>query len=184
MPRYQSILTTALLALALALLCALIPGSATAASCSGADKSPRHISSKTAGKAVVCLINKKRRHHGLKALKPNRDLTQAARGHTRSMQKSNCFSHLCPGEAILAGRYERSDYLPCGCSWGAAENIAWGPGHDGSPRKIVKAWMHSSEHRHNILGSYDHIGAGVKWGSPSSRHADAGTYTVDFGYKR
>lgn len=184
MPRFQSILTTTLLALAFALLGTALTESASAASCSGADKSPRHISSKTAGKAVVCLINKKRRHHGLKALKPHRDLTQAARAHTRQMQKSNCFSHLCPGEAVLSGRYERSDYLPCGCNWGAAENIAWGSGKDGSPRKIVKAWMHSSGHRHNILGSFDHIGAGVKWGSPTRRHANAGTYTVNFGYRR
>ncbi len=184
MTRFQSTVTAVVLAVAIVFLSAALAESASAASCSGADKSPRRISSKTAGKAIVCLINKKRRSHGLKPLKSQRNLTQAARAHTRRMQRSNCFSHACPGEAVLSGRYARSDYLPCGCRWGAAENIAWGPNHDGSPRKIVKAWMRSSEHRHNILGPFDHVGAGVKWGSPTSRHANAGTYTVDFGYRR
>jgi uncharacterized protein YkwD len=184
MRRSQTLLITLFVAAAVLIFGTAAPRDASAASCTGADKKPRQISSKTAGKVVVCLINKKRRHHGLKALKRNRDLTKAARSHTQSMQKSNCFSHLCPGEASLAGRYQRASYLPCGCSWGASENIAWGQDGSGSPRRIVKAWMHSSEHRHNILGSYDHIGAGVKWGSPSSRRDRAGTYTVDFGFKR
>ena len=177
-------LTLTLAILAGALLAALAPGRAAAASCTGADKSPRQISSKTAAKAVLCLVNKKRRHHGLGSLKKKADLTTAARGHTRKMQKTNCFSHVCPGERSLTGRYQRSRYLPCGCSWGAAENIAWGPGRSGSPRRIVKAWMNSSEHRRNILGSYDHAGVGVKWGSPSKRRSHAGTYTIDFGFKR
>ncbi|MEZ5156813.1 MAG: CAP domain-containing protein [Solirubrobacterales bacterium] len=166
------------------LLTAFAPGRAEAASCSGGDKHPRQISSKTAAKVVVCLVNKKRRHHGMRPLKKSSDLMNAARGHTRKMQKTNCFSHNCPGERSLSGRYERARYLPCGCSWGAGENIGWGPGRKGSPRQIVKAWMHSPEHRRNILGSFDHVGVGVKWGSPSRRHSKAGTYTMDFGYKR
>lgn len=44
--------------------------------------------------------------------------------------------------------------------------------------------MGSSSHRANILGSYEHVGAGVRWGSPNSRGSQAGTYTLDFGYKR
>ena len=44
--------------------------------------------------------------------------------------------------------------------------------------------MHSSGHRANILGSFDHVGVGVRWGSPARRSTKAGTYTMDFGYKR
>ncbi len=100
------------------------------------------------------------------------------------MQKTDCFDHVCPGEAQLTGRYQRADYLPCNCSWGAGENIGWGAGGKGSPRKIVKAWMNSPPHRANILGSFEHAGAGVRWGSPNHRGSHAGTYTLDFGYKR
>ena len=40
-------------------------------------------------------------------------------------------------------------------------------------------------HRSNILnGSYRDVGVGVVWGSPNKRGASAGTYTLDFGYRR
>ena len=80
----------------------------------------------------------------------------------------------------------RTGYLPCNCSWGIAENIAYGSGGAGSPRGIVAAWMHSPEHRANILnGSYRHIGVAADSGTPvTGRQRDAATYTTDFGYKR
>lgn len=157
---------------------------AIAAGCPGADQAPRKISSKQAGKVVVCLVNKKRRKHGLSKLHYSPELSRAARNHSKRMQKTDCFDHVCPGEAALTGRFQRVKYLPCSCSWGVAENIAWGPGSKGSPRRIVKAWMGSPMHRSNILGSYEHAGAGVRWGSPNHRGSKAGTYTLDFGYKR
>ncbi len=160
------------------------PESALAAGCPGADKGPRKISSKKAAELVVCLVNKQRSKRGMSKLSYNRELAGAARSHSKQMQKTDCFDHICPGEAALAGRYQRSDYLPCSCSWGIGENIAWGSGGKGSPRWIVKAWMGSSMHRANILGSYEHAAAGVRWGSPQHRSAHAGTYTLDFGYKR
>jgi uncharacterized protein YkwD len=160
------------------------PATALAAGCPGADKGPRKMSSKRAAKIVVCLLNKQRKKRGKGHVSGHGQLAEAARGHSRRMQRADCFSHECPGEAPLTKRYQRSDYLPCKCSWGAAENIAWGAGRKGSPRKIVDAWMHSPPHRANILGSYEHVGVGVRWGSPSKRKARAGTYTLDFGYKR
>lgn len=172
------------IALALAALALAAPQDAAAAACKGSDKGPRKISNKTAAKAVACLVNKERRKHGKSRMKVHSDLDRAARGHSEAMQKSNCFQHQCPGEPDIVGRYTRADYLPCRCSWGAAENIGWGPGSKGTPRKIVDAWMKSSEHRANILGSFDHIGVGVRWGSPTKRSSNAGTYTLNFGYKR
>lgn len=159
-------------------------GPALAAGCPGADKGPRQISNKTAAKAVACLVNKKRRSHGKRPFNFRRNLARAARSHSKRMQKTDCFDHVCPGERSLPGRYERADYLPCSCSWGAAENIAWGAGRNGTPRKIVKAWMHSHSHRVNILGNFEDVGVGVRWGSPNKRGAHAGTYTLDFGFKR
>lgn len=162
------------------------PESASAeVGCPGAGLGPRRISSRRATNLVVCLVNRARARRGLERLGHRDELSGAARRHSRRMQRTDCFDHVCPGEPALAGRYERADYIPCGCSWGAAENIAWGPGHKGSPRKIVRAWMHSSPHRANILnGSYEHVGVGVRWGSPQHRHSKAGTYTLDFGYRR
>ena len=47
----------------------------------------------------------------------------------------------------------RFGYLRRGC-WRAGENIAWGTGSVGTVRAIFRAWLHSSGHRENILGTY------------------------------
>lgn len=171
---------------ALLVALAILPGSAGAAQCKGGDASPGQLSGKRAAKAVLCLINKERRGHGDRALKRQHEQTKAAAKHNRRMVRKRCFSHQCPGESDLTGRLTKARYLPCSCSWGIAENIAYGSGRSGSPRGIVEAWMHSAEHRANILnGSYQHIGVAVTSGTPAGgADRDAATYTTDFGYKR
>ena len=44
-------------------------------------------------------------------------------------------------------------YLAARC-WRAGENIAWGTGNYASVRSIFVAWLHSPEHRANLLGRY------------------------------
>jgi uncharacterized protein YkwD len=172
----------ALIALALALL----PGQAGAAQCKGGDASPVKLGDKRAAKAVLCLINKQRRRHHLKPLRRQREQAKAARGHNDLMVRRRCFSHECPGEPDLVGRLTKSGYLPCGCSWGVGENIAYGTGGGGSPRSIVDMWMHSAPHRANILnGSFRHIGVAASSGTPAGGRArKSATYTPDFGYRR
>ena len=175
--------------LALAALClalALLAGNAAAAQCKGGDASPAKLGNKRMAKAVFCLVNKERRRHHLRPLHRQRQQSKAARAHNRRMVRDRCFSHECPGERDLTGRLTKVGYLPCNCSWGIAENIGYGSGGSGSPRGIVAAWMHSPEHRANILnGSYRHIGVAAEGGTPvAGRQRDAATYTTDFGYKR
>ena len=178
-------LALAALAITFALMCATAPN-AGAAQCKGGDSSLGKINERTAEKAVVCLINKERHGAGKRPLKRHDEQTRAARDHSDIMIRKRCFSHQCPGEKDLTGRLTKADYLPCGCSWGIAENIAYGSGSRGSPRSIVDAWMNSPGHRVNILnGSYQHIGVGVSRGSPfAARDRDSGTYTAVFGYRR
>lgn len=166
---------------ALALAAAPSPASAR---CQNGSADPRTVTGTTAAKATICLINEKRADRGLRRLSPQRNLGRAALGHTKAMQSKNCFDHECPGEPSLNGRLQRANYIPCGCSWGTGEAIAWGRGENGDPKSIVKAWMKSSYHRSLILTpSFEHIGVGVSWGSPSKRAARAGTYTLNFGYR-
>lgn len=175
------------LAAALALAAfALLPGQASAAQCKGGDTAPAKLGGKRAAKVVLCLINRERRSHGMRRLDRHREPTKAARMHNRRMLRQRCFSHQCPGERDLTGRLVKARYLPCSCSWGIAENIAYSSGSSGSPRGIVSAWMHSPGHRSNILNrSYEHIGIAVARGTPSGgRSRNAATYTTDFGYKR
>ncbi|MEZ5075406.1 MAG: CAP domain-containing protein [Solirubrobacterales bacterium] len=183
-PRLTIVATVVVGALALAL--ALLPAAAGAAQCKGGDVGPAKLSNKGAAKAVLCLINKERRRHHLKPLRSQHAQAKAARKHNRRMVRQRCFSHECPGEPDLTGRLTQAGYLPCRCSWGIAENIAYGNGRQGSPREIVDAWMHSPDHRANILnGSYRHIGVAASPGTPfAGRQRDAATYTTDFGYKR
>lgn len=179
----------ALLALALAVAGPQIGGlgaeRAEANSCKGADRGPGKISRPRARKAIVCVINNKRRAHGVGSIKAIKPLQKAGGRHAKTMMSSNCFAHQCGGEAPLATRVYDTSYLPCGCSWGLGENIAWGMKSRGSPARIVDAWMQSPPHRATLLnGSFDHIGIGVAWGSPWSSGMRAATYTADFGYKR
>ena len=82
--------------LALAALCvalALLPGNAAAAQCKGGDVSPGKLTDKRAAKAVLCLLNKERRSHGLHRLHRQHAQTKAASEHNRRMVRKRCFFH-------------------------------------------------------------------------------------------
>ena len=176
------------LALALATLVGALlwfgPGAApsAAAQCSGASNPAYKMSGSKASKLTLCLINKERSARHLKPLHFDRDQQKAASKHNRAMLRKGCFSHLCPGEKDLVGRIASTGYLPCSCTWGVAENLAWGSGSTAAPAAVVKAWMGSPEHRTNILNRrYDEVGIAVDDGSPGGG-GSASTYTVDFGF--
>jgi uncharacterized protein YkwD len=94
------------------------------------------------------------------------------------------FEHTAPGGQTAVARILSSGFVPEGSGYSVGENIAYGTGVLGTPREIVKAWMHSPEHRSNILDSaYRSEGMGVVAAVPS-QYADgqAGAiYTQDFG---
>ena len=80
---------------------------------------------------------------------------------------------------------EHVNYIHGGLSrWLYGENIAYGGGSYGTPRAIVRAWMHSPEHRQNILNpAFRQIGIGFARGSRRSRARDGSTFTTDFGMR-
>ncbi len=158
-------------------------GAAKAASCDGADRPAYTLSGKAAAQATLCVLNKMRAARGLKPLRFDKRQQRAAAEHNRVMLKKNCFSHLCPGEKDLVGRVAATGYLPCSCTWGVAENLAWGSGRTASPAAVVSAWMDSPDHRANILNRrYEEVGIAVGDGSPEGG-GSASTYTADFGFK-
>ncbi len=115
---------------------------------------------------VVERVNAVRAQNGLPPLKRFSQLDQAARYFATDMGQDNYFSH---------DTYDRSDgNLVYVCSWidrvksyyspysMLAENIAAGYS---TPESVMNAWMNSSGHRANILGSSWEIGVGYYQGS-------------------
>jgi uncharacterized protein YkwD len=183
-----AVITAALLVSTLMLATASVAdigvATAKAAKCRWAHAGPRHVSRKHARHAVVCQINKKRHRHGLNGVRAKRALRKAGKRHSKYMLRHSCFAHQCPGERDLVARIHATSYLPCNCTWRVGETIAWAAKGRGSPRAIVRAWMHSPAHRHVLLDRrLKNVGIGLVWGSPSNRRARAATYTADFGYK-
>jgi uncharacterized protein YkwD len=136
--------------------------------CAGAHRKIAASSPSALKSAVVCLINRQRRGHGLPALRANRDLDHSAQGWTRNMVVHHDFTH----GSDFASRITRA-----GFHWSAAgENIATGYA---TPSAVVRAWMASTGHCQNILDpSYRAVGTGV---SARAAVTDApGTWTQDF----
>lgn len=138
------------------------PGSAAGSGCSGADAVVRQGNLKGATATTLCLVNGRRRAHGLPAVRPNARLRRAARGHTVDMARRNYFDHVSLSGSTVGDRAAQNGYR-----WSAiGEIIGRARGRSATPRTIVGAWMNSPGHRDAILtGGYRDAGAGVARGS-------------------
>lgn len=120
---------------------------------------------------VLTLTNRQRRAHGCRPLHWQPKLARSAQAHTNRMSGAGLLSHVLGHELGLVTRIVRTGYRP----WRRlAENVAVGYPNPGT---VVRAWMHSPEHRRNILTcSLRDLGVGVTVDR-------AGTYwwTQDFG---
>lgn len=106
---------------------------------------------------VLFLTNTERLKEGLEPLASCSNLHVAAQSHSFAMYDQNFFEHDNPNTGDdPATRAEEAGYGTY-----VGENIAMG--HQ-TPRQVVRAWMNSSGHRANILGSYSHLGVGITRG--------------------
>src|SRR5215211_940033 len=159
----------ALVGLSVVAVCLMAaPGAlATPRACKHAGAQPGQVSNRTLARATVCLLNKHRRAHGMRALRVSKRLGRAARGHSAEMAQRDYFSHDSRSGASFLDRIRRAGYLRRARRWSVGENIAWGTGRLSTPRSIVRAWMRSPGHRANILrGGFRHIGIGISFGAP------------------
>jgi uncharacterized protein YkwD len=161
----------------------LLPSGSEAAPRCGerADQSPQRATEHQLRTSILCLVNLARGRHDVPPLEFNLELRESATVHSRSMVRSGSFSHYGPG--TMTSRIASAGYLARAGSFRLAENIGAGQGSEyGSPREIVRMWMHSPEHRRNILdrGLRD-FGVGVARGDPFGGGGAAATYTLDFG---
>ncbi|HEX5849751.1 MAG TPA: CAP domain-containing protein [Rubrobacter sp.] len=109
-------------------------------------------------------------------------LQKAARHHSEDMVKRDYFSHDTMGRnEDFSERIESFGYTSYST---LAENIAYGSGSDGSPSRIMRAWMRSDGHRRNILDPrLRQIGIGVFVGNWKGREGTS-MYTADFGARQ
>jgi uncharacterized protein YkwD len=181
--RFRPAVIAALLALATMLG---VPSTAAAKPCKHSAAKPGAASERALRTATRCLLNKKRRQHGLRRLRGNGRLHRAADRHVVDMARRDYFSHTSRSGASFLDRIRRSGYLRRSRNWSVGENIAWGTGGLSTPRSIVRAWMRSPGHRANILNPrFREVGVGISFGAPVRSSArPAATYTTDFGKRR
>jgi uncharacterized protein YkwD len=104
---------------------------------------------------ILALINGNRRAHGCRSVTLDRRLIEAATGHAADMARHDYFAHESrngegAGDRVTEAGYDWKHY---------GENIARGVD---SAYEVVDGWMHSPEHRHNILDcSLDQMGVGL-----------------------
>jgi uncharacterized protein YkwD len=160
---------------------ALAPA-AGAASCASASALPGEATRSQLARAVVCVSNLERQAHGLRALRLNRQLSVAARRHSLDMVRRGYFAHTGPSGDTFVDRIRNAGYLRSADTWIVGENLGWGWGAAASPSRIVRAWMHSPEHRKILLRpSYGEVGVGVVQAGPHRKAAPTATFTADFG---
>ena len=98
------------------------------------------------------------------------------------MVRREFFDHVSPDGGTMTDRIRATGWFADARSYAYAENIAWGSGNPSTAKRIVRSWMNSPGHRHNILdGRYTELGVGVALGTPE-KHRGA-TYTTNFGFK-
>lgn len=128
--------------------------------------------------AMRCMTNFARQQAGMGGLDDSADLDRSAGDKSADILHCDSFSHEACGREFTYWM-ERVGYIPAQC-WRAGENIAWGAGETGDVRSIFSAWIHSPDHRANILGSYSQIGVGLQVGDFNG-HSGVSVWTQHFG---
>jgi uncharacterized protein YkwD len=180
---------TTFIVIALTALCAVAATPAAAAKrvskakvCANANSEPDGTNAWELGVSAVCLLNNERAERGLVRVKLNSKLSAAAVEHNNDMVRNHYFEHVAPNGSNVIERVLHTGYLKRTISWLLGENLAWGTGTFARPRDIVKAWMNSPGHRHNILTRrFREIGIAVALDAPQVRAPVAATYTTVFG---
>src|SRR3954468_12890464 len=91
-------------ALAVAVVAALFPGVASAASCADTHLVPAHSNSDRVEAATLCLVTGQRAPPGGPPLPPNAARSRSAAAHSEDMVARNSFDRTSPGGETLLDR--------------------------------------------------------------------------------
>jgi uncharacterized protein YkwD len=188
--------TAALIVTSLAILAPATAAAATGADaraeamnngCAYADALAGQTSTDNFKASTLCLMNAQRAGYGLRPLRAQSRLAQAAASFANEMVARQFFAHESPSGSTPLSRIKATRYLRKTITWMVGENIAWGTGRMATPRATVKAWMQSPPHRKNLLDPmYNEVGIGIANGAPQALDAgeQGSTYVTDFGRRR
>ena len=170
--------------LVVSLVAAVAAVGAAAATPTSAHRAAR-VSALESG--VLQQLNRIRAQHGLTPLHLNAKLSAAATQHSREMGFDGYFAHNSHDGTEFWKRIERW-YSPSGYGyWSVGENLLWSS-PDVDPQRALDLWMHSPEHRANILAPrWREIGVSAVHlvSAPGTYHGLAVTIiTTDFGVRR
>jgi uncharacterized protein YkwD len=164
---------------------ASISSASAAASCPGEDVQAAGLTEDQLQDSVTCLINERRADNGLRPVRVNDTLRQAAFQHSADMVNDGYFAHTAPGGSTFIDRIESVGYMRGARSWLVGENLVWGSGEMSSPASMVEAWMNSPPHRENLLRArFREVGVSAVKGTPVTASDDNGvTISSEYGYR-
>jgi uncharacterized protein YkwD len=145
----------------------------------GAADAQLNLSTAAARRVMTCLTNYARTHAGLRPLQLSAVLNNAGTAKLNADVSCGEFSHTPCGKPFVS---MFNAYLRGATSYMLGENIAWGTGSLGTPRQIMREWLHSKEHRENILrGSFTEIGIGYLGDQEFQGFAGGSLWSQEFG---
>ena len=111
-----------------------------------------HVALSSLESGIVVELNRIRANHGLTPLRLSIGLTEAAEQHSHEMGLDGYFAHSsfdgAPYWRRISSWYGWSGYR----TWSVGENLLWSSPNV-APALALDLWMHSSEHRANILSA-------------------------------
>ena len=121
--------------------------------------------------ALLKVMNKTRKAHGLAPLRVDPNLLRAARWQSVDMASKGYFAHGAFQQRMAAFRVRGPKI---------GENLGWGSGSLAAPQVIVRGWLNSPSHRQNLLRpGYRRVGIGAAVGTYAGV-AGATMFTADF----
>ena len=108
---------------------------------------------------VLTAINKTRSQYGLKQLKTNPLLQQAAQAKAIDIFKQQYFQHTSPNNKDFSDFIKETNYQANRLGENLAKNIS-------DPQTLIQSWLDSPPHRDNLLNPYfQEVGLGILAGN-------------------
>jgi uncharacterized protein YkwD len=153
-------------------------------SCAYANLRPTAADTAAVDAATLCLIDRIRIARRLRPLRANRELQTVATRLVGGMVSGDYYSDDSPSGQSPGALIAALPYGARAARLSTAQDLGWGTLSAATPAGIVRAWMHSPQHRQIILtAAYRDVGIGVVAAVPTvlASGRRGATYAVEFG---